>query len=142
MPKCEQGIAISVVGGLDDMLETVRSRLGSICEIAQDRCDVRASLVLDERVTDRPNFRLPPGNEKRLSMLLSRLSHPNAMPRGVDRRVDGIERSWFGWLAGRKARLPSWAPRTGPASTSTIGLFIHRPTRSVDLLAWSRIHLK
>ena len=58
------------------------------------------------------DFGMDAGNNKRLSELLAKLpmllkqaNHLKAIRRGVYRSVDGIKRSWFGWLANRKAKL-------------------------------------
>ena len=41
----------------------------------------------------------------KMPMLLKQANYLKAIRRGVYRSVDGIKRSWFGWLANRKAKL-------------------------------------
>ncbi len=41
----------------------------------------------------------------KMEMLLKRIRHLKSLRRGVYRSVDGLKKSWFGWLANRKVQL-------------------------------------
>ncbi len=67
--------------------------------------------VLAIPATGKPDLTLHVGDARvdkllgKMGMLLKRIGRLKTLRRGVYRSVDGLKRSWFGWLANRKAQL-------------------------------------
>lgn len=96
-------------GDIDRVYNRIHRIKHEVCRILGIGTDTR----LDFGAHDiSPETSADAGGDKRLARLLQKLQrllkhvgHLKSLRRGVYRSVDGLKKSWFGWLANRKAAL-------------------------------------